>query len=117
MSTMIERQSPKIGVKFCGGCNPVYNRRAVLDRFRRDYPEAIIRFVSEAPEGEITLRGPSGTLPDDVVILLCGCRNECFDYSEYLGRLGQILIFSEEDYCKVAAFMAEWKNNASLDPQ
>ena len=103
-------------MKFCGGCNPVYNRRRVLERLQSDFPEAVIRFVSEAPEQELESRVSPGALPDalpdampdDLALILCGCRNECLDYSRYTGKHGQILVFSEDDYARVKAFMTAW---------
>ena len=108
---MTRNPSPSIGVKYCGGCNPVYNRRAILDRLRHDYPEAVIRFVSEEPVPEAGIVDSSlGALPDDLAIVICGCRNECFDYSGYVGKHGQILIFSQEDYGRIEDFMTAWEH-------
>ena len=30
----------KIGIKYCGGCNPRYNRTAVVSRLKKDVGEA-----------------------------------------------------------------------------
>lgn len=45
---------------------------------------------------------------DELVIILCGCHSECFNYADLQGTYGQIVLFQPEDICKVENFMNEW---------
>lgn len=57
-----------VGVKFCGGCNPRYNRAAALRALERDFPQHHF-----APAQSVT--GP------DWLLVLCGCKAACADVS------------------------------------
>lgn len=49
-------------VRYCGGCNPRYDRVGAVEELRRRFPEA--DFVTEHP-------APAATL------LVCGCAVQC----------------------------------------
>ena len=49
----------RIGVKYCGGCNPRFERSSIVGRLRRDFPNAEIASA---------LHGPAA-----VIALVCGC--------------------------------------------
>lgn len=85
--------SIKVGLKYCGGCNPQYDRKALVTKFMREYPQ-----VSVAP-----------VLDDgvyDFVLVICGCRAECFAYHQLQGKWGQVVVFAAEDYKKVKQKMS-----------
>lgn len=88
---------PHIGVKFCGGCNPRYDRRGVLNRLERENPGVHIGYVSG-----------SDSAMYDVALILCGCSAECLDFSELSGKQGRIVVDSEDDYEKIDGFMKSW---------
>jgi uncharacterized phage-like protein YoqJ len=88
---------PKIAVKFCGGCNPLYERGEIVARLRREYPQAAVTFVSQDENWP----------QSDLCLIIKGCRGACLDYSQYMGRQGQIVIFSPADFQKIAVFMNE----------
>ncbi|MDL2307207.1 hypothetical protein LJC48_04160 [Desulfovibrio sp. OttesenSCG-928-C06] len=73
-----------IRLKYCGGCNPRYDRTALAARLGRDLPGA--RLTHEG-EGEF-----------DVVAVLCGCPARCAGHEELRGRLGKIVLADERDY-------------------
>ena len=58
----------KIGVKFCGGCNPTYDRKKFLDRTIEEYP-----FY------EFEMAQPDVRYPE--LLVICGCQRCCADYS------------------------------------
>lgn len=65
----------KAAIKFCGGCNPGYDRLAVAEEIKRRLLEAGHRLVSDSSEAE-------------VVIAVCGCACACADVSGLdIGRL------------------------------
>jgi hypothetical protein len=59
---------PRVGIKFCGGCNPVIERGLVAQRIRRELEEEA-RWVSEEEE-------------PDFLLIVNGCRTACADTSE-----------------------------------
>ena len=57
-----------IGVKFCGGCNPRYDRGEFYRNFLREHVEQHIETAS----------------PDalyDLLLVICGCPSACADIS------------------------------------
>lgn len=74
----------KLGVKYCGGCNPHYERSGIVDRLRRDFPELeIVR---------------AGVEQVDLVAVVCGCPVACATHEELQARLGKIVMTRPEDY-------------------
>ncbi len=53
-----------IGVKYCGGCNPFYDRKAEVDRLERSVKG--VRFEPVKSGGRY-----------DKVLLVCGCQRAC----------------------------------------
>ena len=55
----------KIGVLFCGGCNPTYNRELFYRQLKQHYETSIIfEFFKEAGEY-------------DLLLIINGCSSEC----------------------------------------
>lgn len=61
-----------VGLRYCGGCNPRYDRVAAVDRLRAQLPELELR---PAVPGHET------------VLMVCGCPAWCADVSGLDGRL------------------------------
>jgi len=59
---------PRVGIKFCGGCNPVIERGLVAQRIRGELEE-------EA-------RWVSGEEETDFLLIVNGCRTACADKAE-----------------------------------
>ena len=57
----------RIGLKFCGGCNPYYERGAEVQKLNESYP----RFLFE------TVRKDEYY---DIILLVCGCTRSCVQY-------------------------------------
>lgn len=55
----------KIGIKYCGGCNPRYNRKDFLEKLKRD--------LQDMPCLEFTTDRKSA----NVILELSGCSNAC----------------------------------------
>ena len=60
----------EIGVKFCGGCNPNYDRGALYIRIPGEYPEHDFEIADE-------------TKKYDLLLVICGCERACADTSGY----------------------------------
>lgn len=62
-----------VGVKFCGGCTPAYDRVAVAGFLEKEL-EGIVRF-SPHHQGD-----------PDIILIIAGCRTACVDPSPFNGR-------------------------------
>lgn len=72
----------KIGIKFCGGCNPRYDRKMVKEKIK-ELTCGICK-VSMAKENEFY----------ELLIVISGCRNSCANYSNISYR--EIIIIDED---------------------
>jgi 4-hydroxybutyrate CoA-transferase len=74
----------KIGVKYCGGCNPRYERSRLVQK------------ISEAVGYPIV---PAREADDwDVLLIIGGCANCCTDHAEHTAKCGKITVRDEGDY-------------------
>lgn len=60
----------RVRIKFCGGCNPEYDRLAVAESIKQRLPAAGCCLAGEGSAA-------------DVVIVICGCACACADVSEF----------------------------------
>lgn len=88
----------KIGIKYCGGCNPRFERASIAARLREDFPEATI--VS-------ALQGPA-----DVVAVICGCLSACAYSDAPKGAKGTYVIAGPEEYETLRRLLAETEKGA-----
>ena len=61
----------KYGVRFCGGCNPRYERGEALKTIRKHF------------EGRVELEIAQEGVPYDGILSIGGCTNCCADYSMF----------------------------------
>ena len=63
----------KVGIKYCGGCNPYYDRVALVKRIESRL-QGKVEFVS--PENDDV----------DLVLAVEGCQTACADLSSFEGK-------------------------------
>lgn len=81
-----------VGVKYCGGCNPRYDRVGLIRRLERGYPGTA--FVPARP-GEGC----------DLLLVVCGCAARCADVTGL--EASRTLVLSQgEDEAEAAAALA-----------
>ncbi len=85
-----------VGIKYCGGCNPRYDRKKFLQIIQKEFDY----------EFEIT----KSDKIYDVLIVLCGCTNCCADYKKIKYRYEKIIITSDENYNKVKEILNKYSN-------
>ena len=68
----------KVGIKYCGGCNPYYDRVALVKRIERRL-QGHVEFVSAANDDV------------DLVIAVEGCNTACADLSSFDGKKIRII--------------------------
>jgi|GEM_PF-1173318 hypothetical protein len=59
----------KIGIKYCGGCNPAFRREKIEEILRESFPEAHFFHISS---GDL-----EGLKKADVVVGISGCKRGC----------------------------------------
>lgn len=72
----------KVRVKYCGGCNPNFDRKEAAAYISR--------------QTGISLEAYREEKPPDVALIICGCTSECVKTDKYRGRLETIVINSPE---------------------
>jgi len=77
-----------IGVKFCGGCNPRFERGLALEDLQRDMP--FLEF-EHAKEGVIY----------DALLVIGGCTNCCASYCQYQAEKGVIRMWDKSHLDRV----------------
>ncbi len=80
-----------VDIRFCGGCNPRYDRGAFARRIRTAFPG--IRFLCNAEE--IT----------DSVILLCGCSAACLRVPEEFEGSRRLVVTGTGQWEEVCSFL------------
>jgi hypothetical protein len=84
----------RIGVRFCGGCNPRYDRGAAFRRIKRALESA-----SETPEiisGEILLDHAVEGTPYDGLLVIGGCQACCAGYDQFHNQGPVVKLDAEE---------------------
>ena len=71
------------GIKFCGGCNPRYDRPWAAGKLKSHF-DGKIRF-EYAVDGETY----------DLLVIIGGCSNCCASYEQYVTKGGVIKIWDE----------------------
>lgn len=73
----------KIGVKFCGGCNPTYERGEAYKKYRAMFPEHQYETVNLQKKY-------------DRILVICGCDKACLrEYRE--AAADEYLIFTKKN--------------------
>ena len=78
----------EIGFKYCGGCNPTYERSSIIKRARAEFPH--MQFSPFDPESSYAL-----------VVVICGCTQECFSFSCDNSTYGTVWVRSSGEYARL----------------
>lgn len=84
-----------VGLKYCGGCNPTYDRKEIADIIGRQPGINLLPYN----ENEIS----------DIVLIISGCSVDCMNTGKYKSRYGTIVINSPEQIDKVIKQISELK--------
>jgi 4-hydroxybutyrate CoA-transferase len=79
----------RIGIKYCGGCNPRYDRTDLVSRLNK--------YIGEGHSVETAKQG----IIYEIVAVLCGCTSACANYKDLEAKYEKICITSESDIIKV----------------
>jgi hypothetical protein len=75
----------RIAIVYCGGCNPLYDRVAEVDKFKTRLP------------GHVTL-SPSPDEPVDLIVAVMGCPTACADLSRLQEK--RVIVVRDQDEFK-----------------
>lgn len=88
-----------IGVKFCGGCNPRYDRGKAFEAIKQRLEgEAAFEFAEEGKEY-------------DHLLVIGGCTNCCASYCQYKAKNDTILIWDENHIEKTVNKIKNGRND------
>lgn len=76
-----------VGVKYCGGCNPNYDRKEIADIIER--------------QSGISLAAYEAIKIPDITLVICGCTSDCVKIDKYKSKYETILINSPEQINEV----------------
>lgn len=79
----------KIGIKYCGGCNPTYDRTDVVTRLKKLGGQCYS--IEMAKQGIVY----------DIVVILCGCTKACVSHQNIESKYEKVCITSENDSSKL----------------
>lgn len=77
----------RIGIKFCGGCNPRYDRGSCVKKLKESFPK--VSWVNTSKEKIC-----------DYWLLVCGCQRGCVDSNVFAARQEVIKLYSPTDFEK-----------------
>jgi len=89
---------PQIGIRYCGGCNPRYDRVGYVRKLQAEYPE--FEFVN-ARDGE----------EYEAVLVVCGCLAQCAEHGTLTVRKGKVLLGAADHFKKTEAFLHSIKES------
>ena len=78
----------RIGVKYCGGCNPRYDRTGFVAQLKNELGSGNLEWVSASTAKESL----------DFVLVVCGCTAACAEHKDLNGLYGKIVIHTPEQY-------------------
>lgn len=78
----------RIGVKYCGGCNPRYDRTGFVAQLKKELGSESMEWVSAS-----MTKGPL-----DFVLVVCGCTAACAEHRSLEGAQGKLVVHAQEQF-------------------
>lgn len=78
----------KCGVRFCGGCNPRYDRGKVLEEIKKKLSDVDFSYACEEEKY-------------DVILVIGGCTNCCASYEQFKTKEGVIKMWDSADVDRI----------------
>jgi len=82
-----------VGVRYCGGCNPHYDRKAFVER------------VAKHLEGKTELEVAKEGVVYDALMVVGGCTNCCASHSQFTSNTKPKLIWGDEFFDETVAII------------
>lgn len=81
-----------INIKYCGGCNPRFERSEIVQKLKASYPS--YTYVINSRENT------------DAVIILCGCGAACAGVTDCYGAYGRFVLWKESAWEALCDFLS-----------
>ncbi len=91
-----------IGVKYCGGCNSIYNRGRQVDLLKKQFPEHEFRGASEGNTC-------------DVWLIVCGCMRACASTAGLVAEKRLFVLPTERSFIQVKTYLEEERAKSDVD--
>jgi len=94
-----------VAVKYCGGCNPMFDRAGFAEKLREALPGISVQPFRENADA-------------DYLVVICGCRRACALHEGLSGRYGKYVVTDSADYESLFRSLrvaANQKNNAGME--
>lgn len=89
----------KIGIKYCGGCNPLFDRKKFAMRLMDDFKD-----LEFEPVGQ--------DIKYDMILVINGCTRECAAHEE-LNADKKIIVNSDTDFDSIKKKIENYKKKSS----
>lgn len=83
-----------VGIKYCGGCNPLYDRVYQMAELKRQFPNHEYRYISESKEC-------------DVWLVVCGCVRACAYIDDLIANEQIFILDSEAKFEETKKYLKE----------
>jgi hypothetical protein len=80
----------RIGVKYCGGCNPTYDRRAAYEKISDD-----VKSFADKNGTKIDFETAGEGVLYDALLVVSGCANRCASIGQYESKTAPIHVWNE----------------------
>jgi hypothetical protein len=87
----------KCGVRFCGGCNPRFDRGEAYEKIRTQLKDEIE--FDYAEDGMLY----------DVILVIGGCTNCCASYDQYRTKRGVVKVYEPDDIEKTIQILKDFE--------
>jgi len=81
-----------VGVRYCGGCNPRFDRVGFVRRLENEFPEINITYAEEGVQYA-------------AILVVCGCLAACASRNGLMNTENLLVIRSDMDYPAARALM------------
>jgi hypothetical protein len=92
----------RVGVKYCGGCNPGLDRRAAYEQVKAEVADMAgergIDVVFETAEEGIAY---------DALLVVCGCANRCASIEQYEAGTDPVYVWGKDSRADTSAQVIE----------
>lgn len=92
-----------VQVKYCGGCNPRYDRVNFLQRLMKAFPD--IEFRTGAADQVMAS------------LVICGCDTACAETAGCIGSSGRIVVWKESAFDTVCSSLQEILQNQKKESE
>jgi hypothetical protein len=79
-----------VGVKYCGGCNPRYERRSAYEKIKSE-----LLLFAQKGGWDIIFEAAAEGVTYDALLVVCGCANRCAAIGQYHSRNIPVYLWDE----------------------